>query len=198
MLWEKQLTPGADYGDTSLRDPETGHIYICPRVSGRLSEIPNWGCIKADDIVAINRDGEVIDGKDILPTVEAPMHLHIYKARPDVNAIVHSHALWSSAFAVSRQDVPLITADMVYSIGGEVKCAEYGPVASVQLAVNIVKALGDRRKAALMANHGAVCVGRDFEEAFFVSDMLEKSAQVAIMGSILGRPVILPPEEIGD
>lgn len=197
LFWEKQLTPGQDSGDTSLRDPETGYIYICPRPDERL-KIPNWGVIKADDIVVIDWSGKIIDGVNLLPTVEAPMHLHIYQARPEINAIVHSHAVWSSAFAVTGKNIPLILAEQSLFLGGEVVCAEYGKVASEQLAQNVVKALGKNKMAALMRNHGAVCVGKDFEEAFIVSDFLEKGAQVALFGNILGKLIVRRPDEILD
>lgn len=197
LFWEKQLTPGQDSGDTSLRDAETGYIYICPRPNERL-KIPNWGVIKADDIVVIDPNGKIIDGSDLLPTVEAPMHLYIYKARPEINAIVHSHAVWSSTFAVTGKNIPLILAEQSLFLGGEIVCAEYGKVASEQLAKNIVKALGNNKMAALMRNHGAVCIGKDFEEAFIVSDFLEKGAQVALFGNILGKLIVRRSDEILD
>jgi Ribulose-5-phosphate 4-epimerase and related epimerases and aldolases len=197
LFWEKGLSPGQDSGDTSLRDVETGNIYICPRPNPKL-KIPNWGVITADDIVVINTDGKVIDGSDLLPTVEAPMHLFIYKARPEINAIVHSHAVWSSAFAVTGKNIPLILAEQSLFLGGEVICAQYGRVASEKLARNIVAALGENKMAALMRNHGAVCIGKDFEEAFIVSDFLEKGAQTALLGSALGRLITRRPDEILD
>lgn len=77
-------------------------------------------------------------------------------------------------------------------------CAGYGPVGSDELAVNILKALGQNKYAALMMNHGAVCVGRNFEEAFIVSDFLEKGAKTAAVGSLLGDLITREPGEILD
>ena len=198
LFWEKGLTPGQDSGDTSLRDPETGLIYICPRPKPGVLRIPNWGVILADHIVVIDMKGEVKDDSGLLPTVEAPMHLAIYEARPDVNAIVHSHAIWSSAYAVTGKSIPLILAEQSLRLGGEVLCAGYGPVGSDVLAENIVKALGKDKFAALMMNHGAVCLGKTFEEAYIVSDFLEKGAQTAILGSLVGELITRKPEEILD
>ena len=192
LFWEKGLTPGNDSGDTSLRDVETGYIYICPRPDERL-KISNWGVIKAEDIVVIDMEGRIVVDTGILPTVEAPMHLHIYKARPEINTIVHSHAVWSSAFAVTGRNIPLVLDEQSYVFGGEVVCAEYGKVGSEELAVNIVRALGTNKMAALMQNHGAVCIGKDFEEAFIVSDFLEKCAQTILFGNLLGGLVTLKP-----
>ncbi|NJD02913.1 MAG: class II aldolase/adducin family protein [Ruminiclostridium sp.] len=185
LFWEKGLSPGNDSGDTSLRDAETGYIYICPRPNSKL-KIPNWGVTKAEDIVVINRSGDIMEDTDILPTVEAPMHLHIYRSRPEINAIVHSHAVWSSAFAAAGKNMPSVLDEQYYVFGGEVVCAEYGAVGSEKLAENIVFALGADRMAALMRNHGAVCIGKDLEEAFIVSDFLEKCAQSILFASLIG------------
>ena len=126
------------------------------------------------------------------------MHLAIYRARPDVNAIVHSHAIWSSAFAVTGKNIPLILAEQSLRLGGEVVCAAYGKVGSEEIAKNIVAALGKHKMAALMQNHGAVALGVTLEEAFIASDFLEKGAQVAILGGTLGPLIVRKPDEILD
>jgi L-fuculose-phosphate aldolase len=147
MFWEKKLTPGMDSGDTSLRDPKTGLIYILPQPSAR-QPIRGWNTITAEDVAVIDIQGNVVGPPENLPTVEAPMHLSIYEARPDVNAIVHSHGVWSQIFAAVRQDIPCLTIDAYHFLLGEVKCAEFGRVGSEALAKNIVKALGSERRAA--------------------------------------------------
>jgi L-ribulose-5-phosphate 4-epimerase len=198
LFWEKGLTPGRDAGDISVRDVETGLIYICPRPKPNGLRIPNWGMIKAEHMVVITMDGKVVDDAGLLPTVEAPMHLAIYRARPDVNAIVHSHAIWSSAFAVTGKNIPLLLPEQSRHLGGEVVCAAYGKVGSEEIAKNVVAALGKHKMAALMQNHGAVALGTNLEEAFSASDFLEKGAQVAILGSSLGPLITRTPDEILD
>jgi L-fuculose-phosphate aldolase len=197
LFWEKGLTPGQDSGDTSLRDQETGYVYICPRPDDKL-KIPNWGVIKADDIAVMDLEGNLLEDNGILATVEAPMHLAIYKARPEINAIIHSHATFSSCFAITGKNIPLALAEQALFLGGEIACAAYGKVGSTELAANIVKALGGGKMAALMRNHGAVCLGKDFEEAFIVSDFLEKGAQTVIYASILGKVIAIDPDDILD
>jgi L-ribulose-5-phosphate 4-epimerase len=191
------LTPGNDSGDISIRDIETGYLYICPRPNDNL-KIPNWGVAQARDIVVMDCDGNLLEDNGILPTVEAPMHIHIYRARPEINAIVHSHADWSSVFAITGKNIPLVLAEQSLFLGGEVICAEYGKVGSQEIARNIVKALGKTKYAALMQNHGAVCLGHDLEEAFIVSDFLENGAKKTLFGSLLGGLVIREPDEILD
>ena len=105
LFWEKHLTTGNDGGDISLRDPETGYIYICPRANER-HVVPNWGMVSPQDIVVVDIEGNVLEDTWMLPTVEASMHYKIYKARPEINAIVHSHAVFSSVFAAVGENIP--------------------------------------------------------------------------------------------
>jgi L-fuculose-phosphate aldolase len=193
-FWEKKLTPGLDSGDTSLRDPKTGLIYILPQPSER-QPIRGWNTITSADVAVIDPQGNVVGPPENLPTIEAPMHLRIYEARPDVNAIVHSHGVWSQIFAAVRQDIPCLTMDAYHFLMGEVKCAEFGRVASEDLANNIVEALGSERKAAIMAGHGAACVGADFYEAFLVAEVLETTAKQALFAKLIGKIV---PVTLGD
>ncbi len=187
-FYELKLTPGSDSGDTSLLDRETGLVYILPQPSEK-QPIKNWSFVTADDVAVIDLDGNICGNAENFPTVEAPMHLHIYKARPDINAIVHSHGEWSQIFAGCRKDIPSFVMDTFHYCGGEIKCAEFGRVASEELAVNIVKALGKYGKAALMAGHGAACCGKTLDEAFFVAQMVERSARQAIFAKLVGELV---------
>jgi len=194
-FWEKKLTPGMDSGDTSLRDPETGLIYILPQPSER-QPIHGWNTITAADVAVIDMQGNVVGPPENLPTVEYPMHLRIYEARPDVNAIVHSHGLWSQIFAAVRQDIPCLTIDAYHFLLGEVKCAEFGRVGSEALAENIVEALGNERRAALMAGHGAACVGPNFYEAFLAAEVLEMTAKQALYAKLIKGKIV--PVTLGD
>ncbi len=196
-FYDSKLTPGMDSGDWSVRDPETGYIYICPRPSGGL-EIPDWRVLKPEHICVINLDGKLVENEGFLPTVEAPMHIAIYKARPKINAIVHSHPIYSSAFAVTGKNIPLALAEQALFLGGEVICAEYGTVGSQVLADNIAVALGESKMAALMRNHGSVTLGHDLAEAFTLADFLEHGALVAILGISIGTIIEVAPDNILD
>lgn len=192
------LTPGMDSGDWSMKDPETGYIYICPRPSKYVDIIPDWSILKSENVCVIDGEGNAIDDNGLLPTVEVPMHLEIYKARPDVFAIVHAHPIYSSAFAVTGENIPILLAEQALFLGGEVICAEYGVVGSKALADNIVEALGTDRKAALLRNHGAVTVGKDLREAFILADFLEHGAYVAILAKTVGKPIEIAMDNILD
>jgi L-fuculose-phosphate aldolase len=121
------------------------------------------------------------------PPVELQTHLMIYEARPEVNAIVHSHGEWSQIFSIVRWDIPTFTSE-TYFIGGmgPIKCAPSGGVATDECAREAVKALGERAKAALLPSHGAVCLGKTFPEAFHVAEMVERAARQALYIRMLG------------
>jgi L-fuculose-phosphate aldolase len=193
-----KLTPGMDSGDWSLKDPDSGYIYICPRPGKTVDIVPNWSVLKDENVCVVDGDGNLMEDVGLLPTVELPMHLEIYKARKDVMAIVHSHPLYSSVFAVTGENIPVTLAEQALFLGGEVVCAEYGTVASMELAKNIVAALGETSKAALLRNHGAVIVGKDLREAFVLADFLEHGAYVYMMARLLGKPIEIAMDNILD
>lgn len=125
---EKHLTPGMDSGDWSMCDTETGLIYVCPRPNKSFDIRPDWTVIKAEHICVCDIDGNLVEDNGFLPTVELPMHLAIYRARPEIHAIVHGHPLYSSAFAVTGEDIPFLLAESGIFLGGSVPCAKYGLV----------------------------------------------------------------------
>jgi ribulose-5-phosphate 4-epimerase/fuculose-1-phosphate aldolase len=185
-FWDLELTSGLDAGDTSLRDPETGDIYILPRPDPD-HPFANWSEIGEDDVAVVDQTGQVLRRDGVQPTVELRTHLGIYGARPDVNAIVHSHGEWSQIFSVMRWDIPTYTSETYLVAGlGPIRCAQSGGVATEESARQAVDALGSRSKAALLPSHGAVCVGKSFEEAFHVARMVERAARQASFIRLFG------------
>lgn len=89
------LSPGRDFGDLSVRDAATGLISILPRPTAR-TPIPDWTSVSPDDVAVIDSRGSVISDTGALPTIEWPMHLRIYAARPETGAVIHTHGEWSS------------------------------------------------------------------------------------------------------
>jgi L-fuculose-phosphate aldolase len=191
------LSPGRDFGDTSLRDPETGLIYILPRPTPR-QPIVDWTKVTDEDVAVITSTGEIVGDPRMLPTVETPMHLRIYEARPDAYAIIHTHGEWSSVFAAARRDVPTVTLDALETIGDEqVRCAAYAEIASDELGDAVVAALGQKCKSALLANHGGVSIGASMEEAFLVAHLVEKLCKQVIFATVLGSVVPITWHDFG-
>ena len=184
-LWELKLTLGGDAGDTSLRDPSSGLIYILPQPAADRA-LANWSEISIDDVAVVDTEGTVVR-TGIRPTVELATHLLVYEARPEVMAIVHSHGEWSQIFSVVRSDIPTFTSETFFVGGmGPIRCAPSGGVATDECAREAVKALGTLAKAALLPSHGAVCVGRTFAEAFHAALMVERAARQALFVRLLG------------
>ncbi|MFX0167715.1 MAG: class II aldolase/adducin family protein [Candidatus Hodarchaeota archaeon] len=176
-------------GNASQRIMGTDQVAITP------SSV-DYSCMCADDVMIINLEGEVLDG-DRNPSIEYPLHTAIYKTRPDVNAIVHTHCIYASALAVLRQPIPPIIDEFVIKLGGQVEVAEYGLPGSHELADNVVKALGPRN-AVLLANHGGVTVGSTMDSAFHNALLLERVAQIYLLARAVDSKKItsIPPEAV--
>jgi len=185
-LWELKLSSGGDAGDTSLRDPESGLIYILPQPPPDRP-LANWSEVGPDDVAVVDHSGRVVLDNGTRPTVELATHLMVYEARPEVTAIVHSHGEWSQIFSIVRSDIPTFTSETFFIGGmGPIKCAPSGGVATDECAREAVKALGGLAKAALLPSHGAVCIGKTFAEAFHAALMVERAARQALFVRMLG------------
>jgi L-fuculose-phosphate aldolase len=143
-----------------------------------------------DDIVVAKLDGTLVEHRR-KPTIEKDMHLGIYRARPDINAIAHTHPIYSQVFAVLREDIPPVIDEAAQIMGGAVRCAAYALPGSAELAKNCVEALGEKGRACLLANHGAVCVGANMDGAFKVSTVLEMTAHIYQLARAIGKPAVL-------
>ena len=175
------------WGNISVRDPETGYVYLTP------SGMP-YDTIVEDDIVVMDVDGNRIEGER-KPTIEHAMHLGIMKNRPDVNAIVHTHPVYSQVFALLHENIPPVIDEAAQILGGEVKVTEYALPGSPEMAANAIAAIGNDA-ACLLANHGAVAVGKDMEAAFKVCTILEMTSQIYYMARCIGEPKPLDDDKV--
>ena len=171
-------------GNISIRTPDNPNRFLITASGVRKDKLT------VDDIIIIDENGNVVEGNK-KPSIEKHLHLEIYKARPEINAVIHAHTIYSSAFAVARTNIPPLIEEYVIQIGGEVKVANFAPAGSYDLAKNIVKSLEDR-KAVLVANHGIVTCGKSLEDAINVLIAVEKTAKLFIYASIIGEVHILP------
>ena len=147
-----------------------------------------------DDVVVVDFDIEPVVG-DGVPSSESLMHLAVYRARPDVGAVVHTHSIYASAFAAAGRPILPVLDEQVVVLGGAVEVAEYGPSASEELAARCVTALGERA-AVLLRNHGVVGVGGDLDEALAAVELTERVAQVQILSAALGGAQELPADVV--
>lgn len=189
QMLEKKLTVET-WGNLSLRDPETGSIYLTPSAMA-------YHTIAPEDVAVVDREGRLISGRR-KPTIEKDLHLELYRARPEINAIIHTHPVRSQVFAVLRQEIPPIIDEAAQVLGGTVRVAEYALPGSGALARNVRAAMTGRVRACLMANHGAVCVGESMEQAFKVCAVLEMTAEIYQRALALGVPHILSDELVDE
>ncbi len=184
LLLEKGLVQGTG-GNISVRTREG--FLITP--SGM-----DYKSLTTDDIVSMDFHGNVVQGNR-KPSIEKNMHGLILEIRQDINAVVHTHSIYATSVAAARHTLEPITDNQVAVFGGAVKLAEYGPIGSETLARNAAAALGNGA-GALLANHGALCVGNTLEEALFRCEMLEIFARIFILSQIAGGGVVLSEEAV--
>ena len=185
-MLRKGLVIGAS-GNISIRISGEDKIVITP------SQI-EYDKIGVNDIVVVDFKKNVLEG-DRSPSVETGMHIGVYKTRPNVGAIVHTHSVYASAIASLGKTIPPFLDDIVFMLGGEIEVAEYGMPGSKELAENAVRALG-KKNAVLLANHGSLCCGKNLEGAFVNAELVERAAKIFILSSLLGKPKNLPQEVV--
>jgi ribulose-5-phosphate 4-epimerase/fuculose-1-phosphate aldolase len=150
------------------------------------------GALTVDDLVAVNLDGTLAEGT-ARPPLEFHIHSEIYRARPDVHAVMHTHPQWSTFLTMTGVPFKPVYAQGV--LLGDV------PLMDSPLSVN-TKPMGEklaatlgRGPAALLKAHGAVTVGADVVEAFVLAAYLEENAYRQYMALQIGEPYVFSESE---
>lgn len=148
-------------------------------------------------MVWLDLNGAQPEGSTGVPSTEWRLHTELYVHRPEVMAVVHSHADSCVALSCLRKPIPPFHY-MVASFGGnEVPCARYEPFGSDALADAVVEAIAGHR-ACLMANHGMIAIGRNLKQALDLAVKLETLARQYLLACQAGSPVLLTEEEMAD
>lgn len=130
------------------------------------------------DLVTVDAQGRTLQGERG-PTKDVHLHLEIFRARPDVNGIVHYHAPYATAYGVRGERLPLPTVHARRILGEVPLVAEY-PEGSAQLAAALAQAFEARAAAGvLLANHGLMAVGQSLRQAQYRAELMEESARIA-------------------
>ncbi len=173
-------------GNLSARDPASGTIAITPTSI-------EYRRIHPADVLLVGGDGGLEEGLHA-PSSELSMHLAVYRGRPDVGAVVHTHSRWATTWAVLGREIPAVHYTIA-PIGYSVRVAPYATFGTEALARNAVATLA-RDNAVLLASHGVLAVGADLGVALENAVRVEFLAEVYWKASQVGPPVLLPPEEI--
>lgn len=177
-------------GNVSARTPD-GSILITP------SGLP-YEETEPESLALVDAQGRVISGS-LAPSVETPMHLGIYAARPEVGSIVHTHARFCTVLACLGREIPPVHYMLAeLSDTGRVPVADYAIYGGRELAENASRALGDSHKACLLQNHGTIAVGESPEEALKRTEILEEMAEVFYRASLAGDPIILSQAQVSE
>jgi L-fuculose-phosphate aldolase len=175
-------------GNISLRLPgKRPLLAITP--SGR-----HYDWLIEDDIQIVDFNGKSVAG-DLTPSMETGLHIGIYRARKNINAIIHTHSVYASAAAVAGLEIPPVLDDQVAFLGGEIKLARHALSGSPEQVTAVVDALADR-SGVLLANHGAVGTGRTLRDAFTACELIEKTAKIFLLARLTGKVNRLPADAI--
>lgn len=169
-------------GNLSARLPD-GNVVLTP------SSL-DYDVMTLDDLVVTDLQGNVVQGER-KPTTEKALHTACLRAYPEINAVIHSHAMYATMFAVTRQPIPAVIEEFVAYVGGDVPIAEYRTTGTDELAEEVAKHVGDRA-AVLMANHGLLTVGKTPKDAMKVAGLVERTAQIIWGARVLGEVVPIP------
>lgn len=179
---------------------------FCPSKSGNVSARFGNGLLitpsglpyaqtKPEDLIHLGLDGALLGGSR-KPSSEWPFHVAIYKARPDAQAIVHTHSPRATALSCTRRGIPPFHYMIALCGGYDVRCAQYATFGTPELAENAVKAL-DGRKAVLLANHGVIALGQTLAGAHTIVAEVENLAGQYLDILAAGiEPVILDAAEM--
>ncbi|HEU0034391.1 MAG TPA: class II aldolase/adducin family protein [Kofleriaceae bacterium] len=181
---ELGLTPGTS-GNVSVRT----HNGFLVTPSGMT-----YGDLGPDDLVDIKLDGTIRPGQKA-PSTEWRLHRDILAARPDCEAIVHTHSLFCTTLSCLRRPIPAIHYMVVLANNDEIPCAEYATFGSPELAQSVVRALGTG-DACLMANHGMVALGANLAAALKLAAEIETLASQYWHAAQIGHVHVLDRDEL--
>jgi L-fuculose-phosphate aldolase len=170
----------ARYGDTMLLTPSaTAYDSMTPEM-----------------IVSMPLEGEYgAWSGPLTPSSEWRFHLDILRARPEINAIVHTHATYCTILSIGRRDIPAVHYMIANFGGATVRCGEYARYGSKELSENALAALQDRT-GCLLANHGMLVLGKSLKHAMWLAVELETLAKQYYHSLVIGDYVVLPDDEV--
>ena len=174
-------------GNVSARDPETGYVVIKP--SG-----VRYDALQPADMVIVDLDGNVVEG-DLKPSSDTASHLYIYRHRPDVGGIVHTHSPYATAFAAVGRPIPVVLTAMADEFGGPIPCGGFALIGSEAVGKVVVESIGDSC-AVLLKNHGVFTIGADATAAVKAAVMTEDVAKTVWLALQIGQPAEIAPDDV--
>ncbi len=174
-------------GNISVRDPETGLVAIKP--SG-----VQYADLTADSMVVLDLDGRVVEGA-FHPSSDTASHLYIYRHRPDVGGVVHTHSRYATAFAAVGRPIPVYLTAQADEFGGDIPCAGFSLIGDEGIGALVVDGIG-RSPAILLQQHGVFTIGPTATAAVKAAVMVEDIAATVWAALQIGTPERLPDDVV--
>lgn len=174
-------------GNASGIDRARGLVVIKP--SGM-----DYDKMRPSDMVVTDLKGKLIDSK-WKPSVDLPHHLYLYKNRPDIGGVIHTHSNYATSFALLGRSIPVYLTAIADEFGCEIPCVPYIDNHGDNIGQAILKHMG-QSPAVLLANHGVFAVGKTPRDALKAAVMLEDVAHTCHLALLKGDPQPLPPDEV--
>lgn len=174
-------------GNVSGRDSASGLVVIKP--SGL-----RYADLRPESLVVVDAQGQLIEGS-YKPSSDTATHLYIYKHRPDVFGVVHTHSTFATAFAALGRPIPAYLTAICDEFGGPIPCGDYARVGDDSIGREVLRSIG-RSPAIVMKNHGVFAIGPSPELAVKAAVMAEDSARTVYYALMMGQPEEIPADEI--
>jgi len=174
-------------GNASGRDEATGFVIIKP--SG-----VEYDKLGPDDLVVVDLDGAIIEGR-LRPSVDTASHLYIYRHRPDVSGVVHTHSPFATSFAIRGETLPIYTTTSAAVFGAEIPVTAFATIGDEEIGREVVNGIGTGT-AILVRRHGVFTIGPTAIAAVKSAVILEETAQVVHYARLRGPLDPLPAETI--
>jgi L-ribulose-5-phosphate 4-epimerase len=174
-------------GNVSARDPKTGLVVI--KASGiRYEEM------RTQHMVVVDIDGNIVEG-EYKPSSDLYSHLYIYKNRPDVNGVVHTHSVYATAFAAVNKPIPVVLTAIADEFGGPIPCGGFALIGDDAIGKVVVDSIG-KSPAVLLKNHGVFTIGKNAMSAVKAAVMTEDNAKTVWLAMQIGKPNVIPQEDV--
>jgi L-ribulose-5-phosphate 4-epimerase len=174
-------------GNVSARDPERGLVVI--KASGiRYEEL------RQEHMVVVDIDGNCIEG-NYKPSSDVLSHLYIYKHRPDVGGVVHTHSRYATAFAAVGKPIPCVLTAIADEFGGPIPCGGFALIGDEAIGKVVLDSIG-KSPSVLLKNHGVFTIGKDATAAVKAAVMTEDVAATVWMALQIGSPDIIPQDDV--
>lgn len=174
-------------GNISGRDSESNLVVIKP--SGVL-----YPDLTPDKLVVLDLMGKVVEG-DLKPSSDTATHLYIYRQRPDVNGVVHTHSPYATAFAAVGKPIPPVLTAICDEFGGEIPLGGFAPIGDEAIGQELIRSIGSS-PVILMQNHGVFAIGKTPKAAVKSAVMVEDVARTVYFAMNLGNLIPIPPEMV--